>query len=92
VRLSSSNDWSLEAEASAAIPSPVPGQIVGQPGRAVGPPAPTTFQNPYRLLEPVRPPVVNPNGNPYGLAAPATTTPPPGPIRKSGTDGGQGPA
>jgi hypothetical protein len=81
-------------EAPAAISSPVPGQIVGQPPQTVGAPAATTFQNPYGLPEPVRPPVVNPNANPYGLTAPVKATPtpatPPGPIKKSGTSGGQG--
>jgi hypothetical protein len=91
-----SNDGSLQTEAPAAISSAVPGQMVGQPTQTVGAPASTTFQNPYGLPEPIRPPVVNPNANPYGLTAPVRATPtpttPPGPIKKSGTDGGQGPA
>jgi hypothetical protein len=91
-----SNDGPPQAEAPVAISSPVPGQIVGQPTQTVGAPASTTFQNPYGLPEPVRPPVVNPNANPYGLTAPVKVTPtpttPPAPIKKSGTDGGQGPA
>ncbi len=91
-----SNDGPPQAEAPAAISSPVPGQIVGRPPQTVGAPAATTFQNPYGLPEPVRPPVVNPNANPYGLTAPVKATPtptpatPPGPIKKSGTGGGQG--
>lgn len=89
-----SNDGPPPAEAPAAISSPVPGQIVGQPPQTGGAPAATTFQNPYGLREPVRPPVVNPNANPYGLTTPVKTTPtpatPPGPIKKSGTGGGQG--
>ncbi len=89
-----SNDWPPQAEAPAAVSSPVPGQVVGRPPQTVGAPAATTFQNPYGLPEPVRPPVVNPNANPYGLTAPVKATPtpatPPGPIKKSGTDGGQG--
>jgi hypothetical protein len=89
-----SNDGPPQVEAPAAISSPVPGQIVGQPPQTVGAPAATTFQNPYGLPEPVRPPVVNPNANPYGLTAPVKATPtpatPPGPIKKSGTSGGQG--
>jgi hypothetical protein len=82
-----------------ATSSPVPGQVVGQPAQTAGAPAAgaspaTTFQNPYGIAEPVRPPVVLPNANPYGLptpvkVAPAPTTPP-GPIKQSGTDGGQG--
>ena len=91
-----SNDRPLQTEAPAAISSLVPGQIVGQPPQAVGAPAATAFQNPYGLPEPVRPPVVNPNANPYGLTAPVKATPapttPPGPIKKSDTDGGQGTA
>jgi hypothetical protein len=90
------NDGPAQAEAPVAISSPVPGQIVGQPTRTVGAPASTMFQNPYGLPEPVRPPVVNPNANPYGLTTPVNANPapttPPGPIKKSGTDGGQGPA
>lgn len=89
-----SNDGPPQAEAPAAISSPVPGQIVGQPPQTVGAPAATTFQNPYGLPEPVRPPVVNPNANPYGLTPPVKATPtpttPPAPIKKSGTSGGQG--
>ncbi len=88
-----SNDGPVQADAPAAVSSPVPGQIVGQPTQTVGAPASTTFRNPYGLPEPVRPPVVNPNANPYGLPAPVKATPPttpPGPIKKSGADGGQG--
>ncbi len=95
----SPNDGPSELPASPATSSPVPGQVVGPPAQtpglpAVGAPAATTFQNPYGLPEPGRPPVVNPNANPYGLAAPVKATPapptPPGPIKNSGPDGGQG--
>jgi hypothetical protein len=88
-----SSDGPVQTDAPAAISSPVPGQVVGQPTQTVGVPVSTTFRNPYGLPEPVRPPVVNPNANPYGLTAPVKATPPttpPGPIKKSGTDGGQG--
>jgi hypothetical protein len=89
-----SNDGPLQREAPAPFSSPVPGQIVGQLPQTVGAPASITFTNPYGLPEPVRPPVVNPNANPYGLTAPVKATPPPatppGPIKKSGADGGQG--
>ena len=89
-----STDGPIQEAAPAAVSSPVPGQVVGQPAQTVGTPASTTFRNPYGLPEPVRPPVVNPNANPYGLTAPVKTTPPtttpPGPIKKSGADGGQG--
>jgi hypothetical protein len=85
-----------QAEAPAAISSPVPGQVVGQPTQTMGAPASVAFQNPYGLPEPVRAPVVNPNASPYGLTPTVKTTPapatPPAPIKKSGTDGGQGPA
>ena len=91
-----SNDGLLPAQTPAAISSPVPGQIVGQPTQTVGAPVSTTFQNPYGLPEPVRAPVVNPNASPYGLTPPVKATPapttPPGPIKQLGTDGGQGPA
>jgi hypothetical protein len=84
----------LQPETPPAVSSPVPGQVVGQPTQPVGASAPAAFQNPYGLPEPVRAPVVNPNANPYGVTAPVKPTPttPPGPIKKSGTDGGQGPA
>jgi len=89
-----SNDGPPELPVPAATSAPVPGQFVGQPAQTVGAPPATTFQNPYGLPEPVRPPVVNPNANPYGLPTPVKATPappiPPGPIKKSGTDGGQG--
>jgi hypothetical protein len=91
-----SSEGSVQTETPAAISSPVPGQIVGQAPQTVGAPASTTFQNPYGLPETVRAPVVNPNVNPYGVTpsvkATPTPTTPPGPIKKSGTDGGQGPA
>jgi hypothetical protein len=90
-----SNDGAIQTQTPAAISSPVPGQIVGQPTQTVGAPASTTFQNPYGLPEPMRAPVVNPNASPYGLTPPVKATPapttPPGPIKQSGTDGGQGP-
>ena len=59
-----SNDRPLQTEAPVSFSSPLPGQIVGQPPRTVGAPAATTFQNPYGLPEPVRPPVVNPERQP----------------------------
>jgi hypothetical protein len=85
--------------------STVPGRAVTQPGQTVATPAsatrpgvmtaapqPKSYQNPSGLLEPVQPPVVNPNANPYGLPGtvkPATPTTPTGPIKKSGGDRGQ---
>jgi hypothetical protein len=91
-----SNDGPIQTEGPVSISSPVPGQIVGRSPQTAGAPAATTIQNPYGLPEPVRPPVVNPNATPYGLTAPVKATPtpttPPGPIKKSGTDGEQGPA
>jgi hypothetical protein len=83
-------------EPPTAVSSPVPGQIVGRPVQPTAAPTPGTFQNPYGLPEPIRPPVVNPSANPYGLTPPVKATPapttPPAPIKKSGTDGGQGAA
>jgi hypothetical protein len=100
-----SNDGSSALPTQSRTSSPVPGQFVGQSGETPGAPAstgrpgeaaspaPTTFQNPYGLPEFVRPPVVNPNATPYGLPTIIQTTPAPapptGPIKKSGTDGGQ---
>jgi hypothetical protein len=101
-----SNDGPPALPAPVASSSPVPGQVVGQPPATSGaqpsagpsggnaPAAPFPFQNPYGLPDAIRAPVVNPNANPYGLPAPVKVTPPPAtppaPIKKSGTDGGQG--
>jgi len=86
----SSADLPPQAEAPAAISSPVPGQVVGQRPQAVGAPAATTIQSPYGLPGSVRPPVVNPSANPYGVTTPVKPPPatPPAPIKKSGTSDG----
>jgi hypothetical protein len=100
-----SNDGASATSAQPGTSSAVPGQLVGQPGQAAGAPvsagrpgevtspASAPFQNPYGLPESVRPPVVNPAATPYGLPATVKTTPAPtppaGPIKQSGADGGQ---